>query len=1178
MSLTDTDSNINKEEEKYSYLYPNFDDPDFNIKIAERKEFNNTSYDFKVTNVEEEADRLCSLSFELNPHQQFVKNFLSINTPYNSLLLYHGLGTGKTCSAIGISEEMRIYMQQMGITRRIIVVASPNVQENFKLQLFDDRKLEKQNGIWNIEACSGNKYLKEINPINMKDLSKEKIISQVNKIINNFYLFMGYTEFANYISKSARVPEGVDEEAAKRIRQKKLDKAFNNRMIIIDEVHNIRISSETKEKRVATNLLDLVKNVRNMRLLLLSATPMYNSYKEIVWLINLMNINDERNPVNIKEIFDKDGNFILDDEGREIGQDILIEKARGYISFVRGDNPYTFPYRIYPKQFDPPASISQLSYPTKGINDKTILQAIDYLNLFCIKIAPFQYKIYAKIIKNIKDNSKKDKQELPSFDNMEKFGYTMLQAPLEALNIVYPTLNDNLDEVNPRDLIGKEGLSSIMTHRTIKNPPEIYDYDYRPEIEKKFGKIFTLDKIGKYSSKIKNICDNVLNSEGIVLIYSQYLSGGLIPIALALEENGFKKSDSSRPLLKDPSVKITGKAAPRYVMITGDKALSPNNIEAVKNASSKENIHGEQIKVILISQAGSEGLDFKNIRQIHILEPWYNTNRIEQIIGRGVRTCSHMNLPFTKRNVMIFLYGTVLPNKNEAVDMYVYRVAESKAIQIGRVSRVLKQGAVDCLLNKEQMLPTEENINQTYELMLSNKKTIQYKIGDKPYSQLCDYMEKCDYVCRPNKNITEDDIKIDTYTELFILNNDKIKKRVKMLFKERYFYLKADLLKEINIDRTYPLLQIYSALDELINDKNNYLVDKFNRLGYLVNIGEYYLYQPTEISDEHISLFERNRPIDFKRNKLIVSLKEKTMAQELAEIQDPVLSAASSKKSADLREDIVPSVSFSPRKNRQQIERLLANLKESFDKTLEPEKLKRGNYDWYKHCANAVVKLHKGGISKNLLHKFIIAHIVDFLEFDNKLLLLNYLYFKKGADDSEFEKRLKDYLDTKLIKNPEKKLTGIFLQKEKKHQLYILDVKKQMWREAEQTDYNELTGEIKSIITKIIKSLNNVVGFIINFKGGFFVFKTKSFSDKRSKGARCDQAGKNETIKTLNLIIGSEKFTQKIVAGISSIELCCYLELILRYYNHEKSQNKSWFVGPEYSTMIDIENININLK
>ena len=65
------------------------------------------------------------------PHQNFVRNLLSFNTPYNSLLLFHGLGTGKTCSAIGICEEMRNYMKQVGSKRPIIVVAAPNVQDNF---------------------------------------------------------------------------------------------------------------------------------------------------------------------------------------------------------------------------------------------------------------------------------------------------------------------------------------------------------------------------------------------------------------------------------------------------------------------------------------------------------------------------------------------------------------------------------------------------------------------------------------------------------------------------------------------------------------------------------------------------------------------------------------------------------------------------------------------------------------------------------------------------------------------------------------------------------------------------------------------------------------------------------------------------------------------------------------
>ena len=181
---------LERNEDEYNYLYPNLDDPNFNIKIAERKEFYDTRYDGKIQNVEEFSDKICNADFELSPHQLFVRNFLSFQTPYNSLLLYHGLGSGKTCSAISVAEEMRDYLKQMGIVQRIIVVASPNVQDNFKLQLFDERKLQLIDGLWNIRACTGNKYLKEINPMNMKGLSKEKVVRQIKRIINNSYLFL----------------------------------------------------------------------------------------------------------------------------------------------------------------------------------------------------------------------------------------------------------------------------------------------------------------------------------------------------------------------------------------------------------------------------------------------------------------------------------------------------------------------------------------------------------------------------------------------------------------------------------------------------------------------------------------------------------------------------------------------------------------------------------------------------------------------------------------------------------------------------------------------------------------------------------------------------------------------------------------------------------------------------
>ena len=264
----------------------------------------------------------------------FVRNFLSFQTPYNNLLLFHGLGTGKTCSAISVCEEMRGFMKEMGITKRIIIVASPNVQDNFKLQLFDKRKLKNINGLWNMRACTGNSFLKEINPMYMKGLEKNKVIRQIERIIRTSYLFMGYTEFSNYITNILKRFESTKERRA-------IQKEFNNRLIVIDEVHNIRSTSDNKQKKIANNLLKLVKFTENLKLLLLSATPMFNSYKEVIWLLNLMNLNDNRFPIKISEVFDKEGRFLLDDEGNEVGKELFIQKARGYISFVRGENPET---------------------------------------------------------------------------------------------------------------------------------------------------------------------------------------------------------------------------------------------------------------------------------------------------------------------------------------------------------------------------------------------------------------------------------------------------------------------------------------------------------------------------------------------------------------------------------------------------------------------------------------------------------------------------------------------------------------------------------------------------------------------------------------------------------------------------------------------------------------------
>ena len=178
----------------------------------------------------------------------------------------------------------------------------------------------------------------------------------------------------------------------------KLKKHFNNRLVIIDEVHNIRISDEKQDKRVAQELFKLVKYVDNLRLLLLSATPMYNSYKEIVWLLNVMNLNDRRSTIEVSDIFDKNGNLLIKEDGTNVGEETLRRKSTGYVSFVRGENPYTFPYRIFPSLFSIKNTFKELSYPRKQLNGKPIVQGLEHLDVYVNTCGSYQEKGYNYII------------------------------------------------------------------------------------------------------------------------------------------------------------------------------------------------------------------------------------------------------------------------------------------------------------------------------------------------------------------------------------------------------------------------------------------------------------------------------------------------------------------------------------------------------------------------------------------------------------------------------------------------------------------------------------------------------------------------------------------------------------------------------------------------------------
>ena len=93
------------------------------------------------------------------------------------------------------------------------------------------------------------------------------------------------------------------------------------------------------------------------------------------------------------------------------------------------------------------------------------------------------------------------------------------------------------------------------------------------------------------------------------------------------------------------------------------------------------------------------------------------------------------------------------------------------------------------------------------------------------------------------------------------------------------------------------------------------------------------------------------------------------------------------------------------------------------------------------------------------------------------------------------------------------------------------------------------------------------------FKKDYNIFKVKNMEDKRSKGARCDQAGKSETIKLLNEIIGDSVYSSENTKGRNKIEFCVMQEMYLRYFDKTSKNNKRWFVTPSEMILNGLEKL-----
>ena len=1141
-----------------NHVYPHIEDNLFNLKLAQKEEFNAKSDNDNKKDITTYADKICNESFELRPHQIFVKNFLSLETPYNSLLLYHGLGTGKTCSAINIAEDMRKYSKEIQNINKILIIASPNVQDNFKKQIFNENNLqeiESKPGYFKLDSCIGNDLLNEINP-SQKPMEKSTIVNEANRIINKNYEFMGYTKLAYLIDN--------------QFKKKNLSQLFNGRLIIIDEVHNIRMNEDDENKRIVKSLYKLVENTENVRFLFLSATPMYNSYREILWLVNLMNANDKRTTLKEKDIFDANGSFKIDENGIETGKINFINKITGYISYIKGENPYSFPYRIYPFLFEPAKSLlNNNTYPRIQYNGDIILEPIKHIDVYLNTIQNYQLELYNFITQLLFD--KKD-DDINIF-NLENKGYMRFQRPLSVLNIAFPNksvkqLKSGFDfqNVTISDLVGKSGLQNIIKDL------DSFPYQYNKEYLENKRSIFHSSRINNYSSKINSIVESISSNKGIHLVYSQFIYGGIIPIVCALEERGIQNYNKDKEFVSKSykkSLNISN-TKHKYIIITGNNMISGNIKEEINQAISEENKNGDVIKVILISKAGSEGIDFKNIRNVHILEPWYNMNRTEQIIGRAVRSCSHKKLPFSNRNVNIYMYGTKLPlaesdeNEKEAIDMYIYRSAEYKAKKIGVVSRVLKETSVDCLLHSNNA-DIMDNIQQIVKQELPNNLTIDYQVGDKEYSNICDYLESCQYSCKVANNneilniddiLNNEDIDLNkktynTFKNSHLQNNIiSLKNKIKALYLDKYVYNKVDIIKRINFHNSYHILQIELALQQLTNDKLEVIVDKYNRKGYLIEIEDTYFFQPYKIGNKKISMEHRSIPV-FQNRKYIPIKLDKPKKINNAETVNTSLMT---------KEHIIFDVNkFNDNYNKFSSEHVWNDyIKKSVLDKSENIVLQR-----YKDYIDILLD-DKSKID-DIINELIMNQYLDILPIEELITLLKFYYHNRN---SSLNPLVNTYLEKMYFTSSY--YDGFVINNGSELVIYSYDKTKNIWNKNNSI-YNQLQDEIDNMYK--FSSLAIVFGYYYPNKSKKLNFKLKNMNqpEKRSvTGAVCrnlDNIYIQTYLNTLLSQVSEEKQEEfktllKNNKKITNKNLCNILELLLRYFNLISLNKKIWFATP----------------
>lgn len=631
----------------------------------------------EILHVENEDPCNVQTKLELRKYQEFIGQYLGPTSPYKEILLYHGLGAGKSATTINLINILYNYDHNINVVLLI------------KASLREDP------------------WFKELRVWLGRDPEEEKV-EDIKKLAR-----FNTLHFVHYDSPYA------DRDFIETMKNIDINKPT---LYIIDEVHNfirnVYSNINSKQGKRAQVIYEFIlkekKENRNTRVVLISATPGINIPFELSLTLSLLRPNIlPISELEFNRIFVTESQYpILNPQKRNMFErrilglvsyyigatpDLYAKQELEYVNLPMSEYQYAI-YRVFEK-LEAEIQRKARRYGRTSTLYRTYSRhasnfVFPYVNINItgeLRPRPGRFRINEKLVDAI-EKGKKEKQTDANIDAIKQY-MKVLEEFVNETEKYFQNIH-NEDVAKGHTIF--DDLEDFKNGFSTKYKEKFLNF-YLSENKK--SQLFT--EMYQSSPKMTAIVFYTYMSPGKVMIYSNYvIMEGIDMMKVYLRLIGFN----------DYTIAEKNKGYCEY-----HGRIDPKDrIKIKKMYNESNNLRGEHCKVILLSPSATEGIQLYNMRQEHILEPYWTEVRIQQVIGRGIRQCSHKELPISERIVKVFRYKVIKPETLDAddtvrvtTDEYIEDLAKAKDNLIQSFLTAMKEAAVDCELFKAHNMMTQ---------------------------------------------------------------------------------------------------------------------------------------------------------------------------------------------------------------------------------------------------------------------------------------------------------------------------------------------------------------------------------------------------------------------------------------------------------------------------------------